>query len=710
MTSPGQPPSVSVRSRKSRRNQRYELREQIGTGGMGTVYRALDRELNRTVAVKLLRPEFVPDLGNLLRLKRELVLASRVSDEHVVRVHDIGEVDGRPLIAMDWVEGESLAHLLSRVHSLPPSQTCAFAVQICQALRAIHAANIIHRDLKPGNLLIRTDGAMLVGDFGLARSALPQDFSLSGVGECGGTPRYMAPEQLAGLPADARSDLHALGMVLLEMLTGTTALESLASLRPRWLASRTGKDVRSGELRKLAALDLVIRRCLLLDRTERYSSADAVLQDLQMADAAAPKVGPHEPAPGFRLLRASPRVRKRLAACLVLGLVLATIWGYLALRPDTAARTAQVEQMYAKAIGLLAAHGGERELRIALDNLDQVVAQNPNHLPAVRARIGTLIQLYEASHDMQWLQRARDAFASPAIARLSAQERELLRATIDFNGGAYEDVIRTLQNNPDLLATSKDANLLLGRAMEASGGPQRALPYYRAATRLGPESWRSHNDLGYALLGLGRLEEARLEFVRVLQLRPDSPTGYASLGVALLNAGDLAGARQNFEAALQRAPTPESYYNLGVATYYSRDYATSVPFFESAIRMRPNSERYFLALADVLRRLHRTEPAREAYVRALSLLDQLAQTRPLSMDEQSNRALCFAGIGDLRSARSALDSMAANASNPQVACARAVVARLEGRMEAANRHLADAIRYGYSAALLKIDPAFSDSP
>jgi Flp pilus assembly protein TadD len=318
--------------------------------------------------------------------------------------------------------------------------------------------------------------------------------------------------------------------------------------------------------------------------------------------------------------------------------------------------------------------------------------------------------LYEASHDRQWLSKARAAFASPALQRLSPQERELLRATIDFNGGAFENVIATLQTNPDLLASSKDANLLLGRALEATRGPRQALPYYRAATLLSPESWRTHNDLGYAYLGLGQLEEARMEFVRVVQLRPDSPTGYASLGVALLNAGNLAGARQNFEAALQRAPTPESYYNLGVATYYSRDYATSVPFFESAIRMRPNSERYFLALADVLLRLHRTEAAREAYSRALALLDQLAQSRPLSMDEQSDRALCFAGIGDLNSARSALDALAANASNPQVACARAVVARREGRREAANRHLADAVRYGYPAALLKIDPALSDLP
>jgi tetratricopeptide (TPR) repeat protein len=710
MPSPARSPSVSTPSRKSRRSQRYELREQVGAGGMGTVYRALDRELNRTVAVKLLRPELVPDLRNLLRLKRELVLASRVSHEHVVRVHDIGEVDGRPLIAMDWVEGESLAHLLSRVHRLPPSQTCAFAVQICEALRAIHAANIIHRDLKPGNLLIRADGEILLSDFGLARSRLPQDFSLSGVGECSGTPRYMAPEQLAGLPADARSDLHALGIVLLEMLTGTTALEALASLRPQWLASQVNKDVRSSELRKLAALDLVIRRCLRLDRTERYASADAVLQDLRMADVAEPTVRCDEPAPGSRMLRASPRARKRVAACLALALLLSAVWGYLALRPDAAARTAQAEQSYAKAASLLATQGGDRELRMALKNLDQVVARNPNHLPAVRARLQTLIQLYETSHDTQWLSRARDAFASPAFTRLSPQERRLLGATIDFNGGAFQDVIRSLQNDADLLASSKDANLLLGRAIESSRGPQEALPYYRAAARLSPESWRSHNDLGYALLGLGRLEESREEFARVIQLQPDSPTGHASLGVALLHAGNLAGARQNFAAALERAPSPEGYYNLGVTAYFSRDYATSIPFFESAIRMRPNSERYVLALADVLSRLHRTEPAREAYARALSLLDQLAQSRPLSMDEQSRRALCFAGIGDRTSARSALDAMPANANNPNVAHARAVVAVLDGRMAAAKRHLADAVRSGYPAALLDLDPAFENLP
>jgi serine/threonine protein kinase len=119
---PREDPAPPTRSRKIRRQQRYQLLEEIGSGGMGTVYRALDRELDRTVAVKVIRPEFASNLSSLLRLKREIVLASRVSGSHVVRVHDFGEVDGKALIAMDWVDGENLAALLARVHTLPPSQ------------------------------------------------------------------------------------------------------------------------------------------------------------------------------------------------------------------------------------------------------------------------------------------------------------------------------------------------------------------------------------------------------------------------------------------------------------------------------------------------------------------------------------------------------------------------------------------------------------
>src|SRR6516162_2154676 len=114
-------PTVSTRPRRERRKQRYLLEQPIGTGGMGTIYRAFDRELDRTVAVKMLQPPIGVGIRGLLRLKREIILASRVSDDHVVRVHDLGELDGRAVIVMDWVDGENLSSLLQKVRTLPPS-------------------------------------------------------------------------------------------------------------------------------------------------------------------------------------------------------------------------------------------------------------------------------------------------------------------------------------------------------------------------------------------------------------------------------------------------------------------------------------------------------------------------------------------------------------------------------------------------------------
>jgi serine/threonine-protein kinase len=682
--------------------ERYELREKVGAGGMGTVYRALDRALNRTVAVKVLRPELVPDLRNLLRLKRELVLASRVSDEHVVRVHDIGEVGGKALIAMDWVDGESLAHLLGRVHTLPPSQVHSFAGQICRALGAIHAANIIHRDLKPGNLLVRKDGAILVSDFGLARSVLPQDFSLSRPGESSGTPRYMAPEQLAGLPADARSDLYSLGMVLLEMLTGTTALETLAPLRLRLLSANDDKYLRSAELRHLAALEVAIRHCLHPDRTERCPSVDAMLDDLQPASSETAALASHTPSGRNWAFFGSRRVKiGLLVAMLVLALP-----GYLASRRYVAVRTAETERLYTRAMSLLTDQSGESELRAALDSLNRVVAYNPNYAVAVRARLETLIWLFEQTHEPQWLEKARDALKSDTVARLSDQERILFRARVDFNAGLLLDVVQALQAHSALLASSKDANLLLGRALEDSGDFDRALTYYRAAIRLSPESWRAHNDLGSALLRLGRLKESTQEFVRVTELKPDAPTGYSNLGSTLLDAGDLAGARRNFEIALQRAASPSAYYSLGVTTYYSREYATSIPFFESAIQMRPDSDVYVAALADALRHLHRSERARDTYARALTLVEQLGLTRPLSVEEQCRRAIYLGRLGDHSAATSALDAIPPGGKNQDFDYARAIVALLEGRIAAANRHLKDAVRAGYPSMLIEMDPDF----
>lgn len=662
------------------------------------MYRALDRELNRTVAVKIIRPEFAADLSSLLRLKREVVLASRVGGNHVVRVHDFGEVDGQALIAMDWVDGENLAALLARVHTLPPSQVCVLGAQICAALRDIHAANIVHRDLKPGNLLINRCAEVLVADFGLARSALPQEGSLSFAGESCGTPRYMSPEQLAGLPADTRSDLYSFGMVLLEMLTGVTALEALEPLRERWILSPGEKHIRSGELRKLAALDLVIRRCLQLDRTERYADVEAVLRDLRLADVEIPATHPLA-----SVGQASFRLRRSAIAGIASALLLAAVLSGLHIarkRP-----VASSAQLYARAISLVTPGSNETDLRLAAQTLTEALAQSPNYLPALRARLDVSLRLYQSTADPRSLVDAREALPRATAAGLDKSQGALYLAKIDLYAGLYSAVIHYLEKDAALLASSADANRLLGRALEASGRPSEALSCYRAAIRLSPVSWLSHNDLASILLDMGRPEEASQQFLEVIRLNPESSAGYSNLGLALLDSGELENAQKSFETALERQPASETYFNLGLTTYYSQRYASALPFFQSAIQMRPQSERYVAALADAQRHAGQKSLARETYTRVLSMLDNLERTRKLNTHERCRRALCFLGLGDFGSANAAVDLLEQSGAQDQmVYYTAAVLAVVEGRFIDARKLMAKAFLRGYPAKLAKMDP------
>ncbi len=168
------PPMPLARIPRSRRKLRYELFEQLGQGGSGTVFRAHDRELNRIVAVKVLHSGInTRSHGPPLRLKREAVLASWVQSQHVVRVYDFGESEGRPLVAMEWINGESVAMLLGRVGRLPPAQVLALSIDICRGLHDVHSTGIVHRHIKPGNILIYKRGNALLSDFGLACSISP---------------------------------------------------------------------------------------------------------------------------------------------------------------------------------------------------------------------------------------------------------------------------------------------------------------------------------------------------------------------------------------------------------------------------------------------------------------------------------------------------------------------------------------------------------
>jgi len=205
---------------------RYEIKKVLGAGGMGMVYKALDRELGESVAIKTLRPEFMEaDTSALDRFRSEIRLARRISHRNVVRTHDIGEVDGLYFITMEFVEGSSLKDLIVSRGRLPAPAVVSIGKQLCRALEVAHEAGVIHRDIKPQNMVVEADGTLKVMDFGIARLQTRSDGHTQ-AGMVVGTPEYMSPEQLRGDELDGRSDIYSAGVVLYESLTGKLPLSA----------------------------------------------------------------------------------------------------------------------------------------------------------------------------------------------------------------------------------------------------------------------------------------------------------------------------------------------------------------------------------------------------------------------------------------------------------------------------------------------------
>jgi serine/threonine-protein kinase len=264
-----------------RLGQRFEILAVLGRGGMGTVYRARDLDLDEEIAVKTLRPEFVRDATLLERFKDEIRLTRRLSDEHIVRTHDLGESGGVYFLTMEYVEGITLREVIDTRGRLGVSSTLAIAAQLAHSLAVAHEHGVIHRDIKPQNLLLDAAGVLKVMDFGVARLA-ERTTSVTEAGLAVGTPAYMPPEQLLGEGVDARSDLYAAGVVLYECLTGHKPFEatSVMVLIKKLLTEMPQSPV---ELNPDVppALAALMLRLLAKEPAERVQTARELEQQLQ---------------------------------------------------------------------------------------------------------------------------------------------------------------------------------------------------------------------------------------------------------------------------------------------------------------------------------------------------------------------------------------------------------------------------------------------
>jgi serine/threonine protein kinase len=302
---------------------RYELSRVLGAGGMATVYQAHDRLLRRTVAVKVLDPSPARDPSLAERFRAEARTAARLHHPNVVAVFDAGTDDGVHYLVMEHLPGPSLAKLVHADGPLPPQRAAELASQVCAALGAAHAQRVVHRDVKPGNVLLDGDGRAKVTDFGIAKAAGSPALTAHGV--VVGSPAYMAPEQAQGRPADARSDLYAVGCLLYQLLTGTQPFGSAADSHPVAVARRQVTQPPEPPSHRNpqvdAAMDAVVLTAMAKQPDHRYQSAMAMrdaLARLPTGPAATARLvgaeAPTEPLPtlppGARPAAAARRPRR----------------------------------------------------------------------------------------------------------------------------------------------------------------------------------------------------------------------------------------------------------------------------------------------------------------------------------------------------------------------------------------------------------------
>jgi len=258
---------------------RYQIIEQLGRGGMGRVYRAVDTKTREEVAVKLIRPDIAQDKKTLERFVNEIKLAHRISHRNIGKMYHLGEDQGLHYITMEYVPGEDLKSFIRRSRRLDISTTVAIAKQVCSGLSEAHDSGIVHRDLKPSNIMIDKEGNAKILDFGIARAV--GTLGVTAEGSVIGTPEYMSPEQVDGQEADRRSDIYSFGVILFEMVTGRLPFAAdtpfVVAFKQR---SETPPPPEGLNPQTPPQLSAIILRCLEKDRDKRYQTTEDVCRDL----------------------------------------------------------------------------------------------------------------------------------------------------------------------------------------------------------------------------------------------------------------------------------------------------------------------------------------------------------------------------------------------------------------------------------------------
>jgi tetratricopeptide (TPR) repeat protein len=541
----------------------YDVLGLLGRGGMGVVYKARHRRLRRPVALKMFEPGRKPSPRDVLRFRAEAEAIARLRHPHVVLIHEIGEWNGLPFLALELCDGGTLADKLKQL-ALPPREAAALIEQVARAVQAAHAAGIVHRDLKPANVLFTADGTPRVTDFGLAKvlqedADAPRDATRTG--EPIGTPRYMAPEQ-----ASARHDLvgpatdvYALGTLLFECLTGrvpflaTSVVDTLDQIRNDDPPSP--RRFQPGVPRDLATICLA---CLHKEPDRRYPSAEAVADDLRRFLDGKPITA--RPTPPWERAWKWCRRRPAHATLIAVGLLL-LVAGLTAAgirereeRKRIAAARAEVEDLIQQGQEALARQD-ERTAAERFQKAWRVVKAEPALRDYHTGVSGWLDHAQRAVTRYHWKQRV-----PPPEFDAKRDEALFLGLLLDGDrpaavAAAREAVAAALEltlPDPAWRAEREQLVLLDAELVRAAGGPAAALARLDAAA--GFDSRLFHTRRACYLDELALPDEAAAARRRAAQFPPDETPARLCAGADRVRARDFAAAAREFDAVLAADP------------------------------------------------------------------------------------------------------------------------------------------------------------
>jgi eukaryotic-like serine/threonine-protein kinase len=604
---------------------RYEILKMLGEGGMGAVYKARDRELDRLVAVKVVRRDLAGHASILQRFKQELILARKITHRNVVRIFDLGVADGLRFITMEYIDGRDLSSLLEE-RKLTPEETVRILSQVCAALEAAHAEGVIHRDLKPQNIMIETGGRVVVMDFGLARSM--EATGLTQAGAMMGTPAYMSPEQAKGLPVDERSDIFALGIISYEMLSGNLPFKAdsaLASLLMRTQAPAAPlTQIDPGIPQQLSD---IVQKTLATDVKDRYESVALLRQDL--TDWEQGTLHKNIVTPPMAMMVES-KTSKWIAAAVGVAAILAAgaYGGYRWVNRPTgpvAPMTVLIADFNNHTGDAVFSGTLESTLKLALEGASFISAYDRTKVPdlGLKPIVGTLND-----------SKAQQIATSQGL-------NVVVSGSIDRRGADYQISVRAIQAltgksiaNAEETAATKDQVLFavtkLGTTVRKALGDATSESAQRFSMEtLTAASLEAVHEYATALddLSSGKMEDALKHFSQAVDLDSNFGLSYLGMAAAEHNLGRQQDADKYIKLALNhidQMTERERFRTRGYLYYLNDDNQKCVDEYSTLLVRYPSDTGAYNNIGDCLTRLRNIPKAIEQVRHAVAILPKRA--------------------------------------------------------------------------------------